>query len=425
MVFVLDKNKKALSPTTNARARELLAHGKAVVHKVYPFIIRLKESKSCNQTYSIKLDPGANVTGGAIVDEEKAFFFFEILHRGKQIKKALLQRSGVRRARRNRNTRYRKPRFQNRRRVPNWLAPSVKSRADNIISITNKLARYTPINRVVIERVSFDVSQMASDVKLQGVDYQNGVLKDNKLRSFVLSKYNNTCAYCNGESHDTRLEIDHMNPKSNGGSNSTQNLILSCRTCNEQKGKLSLKEFGKLVEKDFSKLEPRKLPKDASIIQSARNYTINELVKNFGVQTAEGWETSLNRVQVNLPKEHYYDALCVGSEYNYKIITDTVLILKATGRGSRQMCLMDKYGFPRTSPKAKTKSIKGFTTGDMVSANVLSGKKQGKYFGRVATRSSGSFNISTSNGLIQGVASKYCKIIQKGDGYDYQTKKTA
>ncbi len=85
------------------------------------------------------------------------------------------------------------------------------------------------------------------------------------------------------------------------------------------------------------------------------------------------------------------------------------------------MCLMDRYGFPRTSPKG-SKSIKGFQTGDIVKANVPSGKKQGKHFGKVAVRSNGYFNITTDTQTIQGIGNKHCKLVQKADGYAYYMK---
>ena len=44
LVFVLDSNNNSLSPTTNAKARRLLSSNKALVYKVYPFIIKLKKS---------------------------------------------------------------------------------------------------------------------------------------------------------------------------------------------------------------------------------------------------------------------------------------------------------------------------------------------------------------------------------------------
>ena len=420
MVFVIDKKKTPLSPTSNAKARLLLKQNKAVVHKVYPFVIRLKKHIKCSSNFTIKIDPGSNTTGIAIVDKQKCLFLMEIVHRGKQIKKALFDRRRIRVSRRYRKTRYRQARFLNRNRIVNWLAPSVKSRADNIINITHKLSKYIPLSNVAIERVSFDTSEMTNG-ELHGTQYQNGDLKNTKLRTFIFKKYNNKCVYC----EDTnKLETEHILSKSKDGTNSTKNLVLSCRKCNVLKNNLSLKQFGKLIKKDLSHLEPFKTPKDAAIIQSARNYSIKELAKSYAVETGEGWETSFNRHEVNLPKEHYYDALCVGKNYIYKIMTNKVLVIKAQGRGSRQMCRVDKFGFPRTKAKSQ-KVVEGFQTGDIVKAVVPKGKKQGKYFGKIAVRSNGYFNITTEAKTIQGIGYKNCTIVQKNDGYSYYLKEAA
>ena len=82
------------------------------------------------------------------------------------------------------------------------------------------------------------------------------------------------------------------------------------------------------------------------------------------------------------------------------------------------MCRVDKYGFPRTASKT-SKIVKGFSTGDMVKAVVTKGKKIGVYFGKVAIRTSGSFNIQTKSGIVQGIGWKYCRLLQKADGYQY------
>ena len=121
---------------------------------------------------------------------------------------------------------------------------------------------------------------------------------------------------------------------------------------------------------------------------------------------------------MGLPKQHYYDAMCIGENYKYKILTDKVLEVKAQGRGNRQMCRMDRFGFPRTKAKGY-KIVKGFQTGDIVKAVVTKGKKIGTYLGKVAVRISGNFNITTTLGIVQGINHKYCKTIQKGDGYAY------
>ena len=138
--------------------------------------------------------------------------------------------------------------------------------------------------------------------------------------------------------------------------------------------------------------------------------------------TYDAWMTKYNRDSLGLPKEHYYDALSVGEvPTRFNFLTDKILVISAKGRGSRQMCRVDKFGFPRTSAKA-SKSVKGFQTGDMVKAIVPKGLKQREYLGRVMVHSRGYFDIKTKNGLAQSIGYKYCHLIQRGDGYSYNYK---
>jgi 5-methylcytosine-specific restriction endonuclease McrA len=290
-----------------------------------------------------------------------------------------------------------------------------------VINFVKKYQRFIPLSKATIERVSFDNSAMTQGQTLYGVEYQQGALYQRKLRDFIFAKHGKTCVYCNGTSGDKKVEVEHIISKSKGGTNSTHNLAPSCRACNVKKGALSLKEFGRVMQKDYSHLEPKATPKHAAIIQSARNYTIEAIAKLMEVETGEGWETSFNRTQRALPKEHYYDALCVGSKSDYAIATSEVLEVKAQGRGSRQMCRMDRFGFPRTKAK-ESKTVKGFQTGDIVKAVVPSGLKKGKHLGRVAIRENGYFNITTKDSTVQGINHRHCKIIQKGDGYGYEYK---
>jgi hypothetical protein len=63
----------------------------------------------------------------------------------------------------------------------------------------------------------------------------------------------------------------------------------------------------------------------------------------------------------------------------------------------------------------RTKSVRGFQSGDMVRAEVPTGKKAGIHVGRVAVRATGSFNV----GAVQGINWKHCRIIHRADGYGY------
>ena len=422
MVIVIDKRRQPCNTISAAYARILLFTKQAVIHKRFPFTIRLRNDNAVlkDRNYTVKLDPGSRTTGVAITDDKDSVVMLaELEHRGHIIKKNLDKRRVIRRSRRNRKTRYREARFQNRVKPEGWLAPSVKSRADNVINFVKKYKKLMNINKIMIENVSFDVAQMSSDDSLIGIDYQQGPLYDTNLRDFIFSKTKGRCSYCGAKAE----EIDHIVSRAKGGSNSTFNLTPACRLCNEKKSNLSLKEFGKLMNKDFSNLEPKKLPKDAAIVQSARNYMVKEIAKLVpNTTTYEAWLTKYNRDQLGLPKQHYYDALSVGEIPNkFNFLTDKILVISAKGRGSRQMCRMDSYGFPRTSAKA-SKSVKGFQTGDIVKAVVPTGSKQGEYLGKVAVRSSGYFNIQTKTQVIQNIGYKFCCLLQRNDGYSYNYK---
>ena len=424
MVFVLDKSKKPLDMISHAKARILLKNRQAVVHKIYPFTIRLRDNScvSKDRAYTVKIDPGSRHTGVAIVDDkDQVVMLAEIEHRGHIIKRNMDSRRAARKSRRQRKTRYRPARFLNRTKPKGWLAPSVKSRADNVINFAKKYKKLLNINKVMIENVSFDTAQMSSNNCLIGTAYQQGPLYQNKLRSFIFSRSSGKCVYCGAKAE----EIDHVIPRAKGGTDSTYNLVASCKVCNQMKSNLTLKDFGKLVGKNFSKLEPKKLPKDAAIVQSARNYMVKEITKLVSDTTAHpSWLTKYNRVELGLSKQHYYDALSVGEipqNNSYHFSTDKILQISAKGRGSRQMCCMDKFGFPRTSAKA-SKSVKGFQTGDIVKAVVTKGLKQGIYLGRVIIKSSGAFKIAYNNCVVDGVGYKYCHLIQRGDGYSYSYK---
>ena len=423
MVFVLNRSKKPLDMITNAEARILLRKKLAVIHKVYPFTIRLRDNScgSKDRAYTVKIDPGSRHTGIAITDDKNAVVMLaEIEHRGHLIKKDLVSRKAVRYSRRQRKTRYRPARLLNRTKPEGWLAPSVKSRADNVINFIKKYKKFINIDKVMIENVSFDTAQMSSNTNLIGTAYQQGPLYQKELRSFIFSRSNGKCVYCGAKA----TEIDHTIARANGGTDSTYNLVAACRACNKKKSNSSLKEFGKLMNKDYSHLEPKKLPKDAAIVQSAREYTIRK-IKDIIPNTISyaAWMTKYNRDQLGLPKEHYYDALSVGNIQNYKFLTNKVLVISAKGRGSRQMCRVDKYGFPRASAKA-SKVVRGFQTGDIVKAVVTKGSKQGEYLGRVAVKSDGYFNIQTKAKTIQCIGYKYCHLIQRGDGYSYNYKES-
>ena len=105
--------------------------------------------------------------------------------------------------------------------------------------------------------------------------------------------------------------------------------------------------------------------------------------------------------------------------HSLKIARINPLLISASGHGSRQKCNVNEIGFPCSKPKG-AKKVKSFQTGDMVRAVVPSGTKQGIYVGRVLVRASGSFDIRTKQGRVQGISHRFCTPLHRCDGYRYQ-----
>ena len=240
-IFVLDTNKKPLTPCKPSMARKLLTAGKAAVFRRFPFTIILKKRvTSTIESITLKLDPGSKTTGIALLQGEKVIFGAELTHRGQTIKASLDSRRLLRRGRRSRHTRYRQARFLNRTRKKGWLAPSLQHRVETTLTLVNKLRRLAPISLIVQELVRFDIQQLENP-EISGIEYQQGELQGYEVREYLLNKWNRKCAYCDAE--NVSLQVEHIHPKAKGGSNRISNLCLACEKCNLKKGTQDVQQF--------------------------------------------------------------------------------------------------------------------------------------------------------------------------------------
>jgi 5-methylcytosine-specific restriction endonuclease McrA len=437
-VFVLDKKKNPLMPCSEKRARLLLKRAHAVIVRVYPFSIRLKDRVSGDtQPLRLGIDPGSKTTGLMLARESEAMdsesgevkrthhvvWLAELTHRGHRISEALTSRRSMRNARRGRHTPYRKARFLNRgNKSKGWLAPSLQHRVDTIMSWVKRLQRTTPIKTISQELVRFDM-QIMQNPEINGIEYQHGTLRGYELKEYLLEKWGRTCAYC--ESKHVPLQIDHIQPKASGGSNRVCNLTLACEPCNIAKGAQSVTFFLAKKPEHLARIltQAKKPLKDAAAVNSTR-WALFHTLETCGlpVETGTGGRTKWNRYLLNLPKSHALDALCIGNVDAVKNWQTLVFTIKATGRGCYQRTRLTAHRFPRGYLLRK-KSVNGFQTGDMVSARVPKGIKAGIYVGRAAVRASGYFNIQTAQHIIQGVSHRHCKLLQRADGYGYSHEK--
>lgn len=422
-VFVLDTAKRPLTPCAPARARQLLREGKAAVYRRYPFTLILKEARpaAIAKPLTVKLDPGAKVTGIVLTDAaQRVIFAAELQHRGGAIKDALTERRTLRRGRRSRNTRYRAARFDNRRRPEGWLPPSLQHRVATTLTWVRRLQRWAPVDAVAVERVKFDM-QLMTNPEITGVEYQQGELQGHEVREYLLEKFGRRCAYC--DKQDVPLEVEHVVPKSRGGTNRVSNLTLACRPCNKKKGNRPVEEFLRHKPAVLAQLNRQlKTPlAAAAAVNATRNALLAALCQTgLPVETSSGAQTKFNRTRLQYPKAHWIDAACVG-ESGASVTLDSgmkPLHIKAQGHGNRQMCGTNKHGFP-IRHRQNVKTHFGFETGDLVRASVTNGKLAGTHVGRVLCRASGSFDIATLNGRTAGISYRHCSIVQKRDGYAY------
>jgi len=412
-VFVLDANKRPLVPTHPGRARQLLDKGKASVYRRYPFIIILKREieNIDSPPLRLKIDPGSKTTGLAISNDNtgEVVWAAELQHRGQQIKISLDSRRAIRRSRRNRKTRYREPRFNNRTRPKGWLPPSLMSRVYNIETWVARLRRYCPITAISMELAKFDIQQMENP-EISGAEYQQGELFGYEIREYLLEKFDRKCAYCNAE--NVPLQVEHIIPKARGGSDRVSNLTIACVKCNQRKGNQTAEEFG-YPEVQTKAQKPLR---DAAVLNATRWEIYRRLQKEgLPIEIGSGGRTKFNRAQRSLPKSHWLDAVCVGESTPKIIKVEGVqpLSITAMGYGNRQMCGTNKYGFP-IRHRTRQKQSFGFQTGDLGRAVVPKGKYVGTHTGRVTIRSRPSFRLNDFD-----VHPKYIAIIQKIDGYSY------
>src|SRR5579885_14 len=425
-VFVVDTMYKPLNPVHPGWARKLLSSGKAAVFRRYPFTIILKEEVANPevQLLRLKLDPWIKTTGIAIVNDAsgEVVFAAELQHRGHAIKESLDKRRAVRHSRRQRKTRYRASRFNNRKnKQKGWLPPSIESRILNTETWVRRLMRYCPIIAISQELVKFDMQHM-NNPEISGVEYQQGDLQGYEVREYLLEKWKRQCAYCGAK--DVPLQVEHIQARANGGTDRVSNLTLACEPCNRKKGKQDIKVFLKNKPDILKRIlaQAKSSLKDAAAVNMTR-WALYRRLQAIGmpIECGSGGRTKFNRTQRNLPKAHWIDAACVGASTPEVLITKDIkpLLIKATGHGCRQMCTMNETGFPRTGPK-QFKIVKGFQTGDIAKVVVSKGKKAGTYIGKVSIRSTGRFNIITKISRIEGIGYQHFTMIHQCDGYSYQ-----
>ena len=329
MVYVISKNGQPLMPTENhAKVRVLLKSKKAKVIKTCPFTIQLAyDSTHYTQEITLGVDSGSKHIGLSATTKSKVLFESDIELRN-DIVNLLSTRRQNRRARRNRKTRYRKIRFDNRRRKEGSLAPSIQNKVDSHLTVIRKVHEILPVTKIIVEVASFDIQKIKNPT-ISGTEYQQGEQSDFwNVREYVLFRDGHTCQCCKGKSKDKILNVHHIESRKTGG-NAPNNLITLCETCHTGYHK-GIVKLPKTIHKGMSF-------KDAAFMGVMRWAFYNKLKEIYpNVSLTYGYITKNIRIRNCLPKEHYIDARCISG--NPKAISDgTVYYQKKVRCHNRQI----------------------------------------------------------------------------------------
>jgi len=287
-------------PCKPAKAKHLLRDKKAKVIQVIPFTIRLNwDCENNKQELIVGLDTGAVNVGCSAVSKDKCLYASETKLRT-DVSKKMQRRAKYRRNRRTRKTRYRQPRFDNRK-SKRQLPPSLQSKMDSTVKIVKKLSEILPISKVRVEIAKFD-TQKLQNPDIKGKEYQKGVTEGyDNVRAYVFERDNYTCQIC--KKQGGILQTHHIKQRKDGGSNRPENMVTVHKDCH--------KDFhlGKIQHK-FRKPKEYKM---ATQVTTLKDFIVKELKKDFIVEVTFGYITKRNRMRLNLPKSHCFDAVAIAN----------------------------------------------------------------------------------------------------------------
>lgn len=355
IIYVISKLGKPLMPTKPSRARKMLRDGKAKCIKKLPFTIKLLyDTTEYTQPMTHGVDTGSSIIGSSVVTEDnKVIYLSEITIRN-DVTDKMKQRLIYRNKRRSRKTRYRPARWLHRKNSykKDRFSPTMISKFNSHFKEIKFVKSILPITNLILETATFDPHALKNPEVLNNkILYQRGPNYGYaNTRAYVLARDNYICRNCKGKSKDKKLEVHHIIPQSNNGSDEENNLITLCKTCHDKvhNGTLNLKSKGKFK----SQL------KHATQMNSIRI----QLLRHLKCQETFGFITKVNRQLMNLPKEHIMDAVAIASQgHDVEFKINRIIRKKCVSDGDYQ-----QTKGVRSERKIPTCKIHGFRKFDKV-----------------------------------------------------------
>lgn len=406
MVYVISIEGKPLMPCKPAKARHLLRDGKAKVVKREPFTIQLLfKCENITQPITLGIDAGSKHIGVSASTEKKEVYAADVELRD-DIVDLISTRRQNRKSRRNR-LRYRKPRFDNRKKGDNWLPPSIEQKVQCHLKVVADLHKILPITKIVVETTAFDMQKLLNP-DIEGEEYQQGEQSGFwNAREYVLWRDNHTCQCCKGKSKDSVLEVHHIEGRKIGG-NAPNNLVTLCRTCHQKHHR-----EGMLLN-----IARGKSMRHEAFMNTMRWAFYNRLKEIYPtVKTTYGYITKSKRIAKGLPKEHYIDAYCIAENLNAEPLGNYYYQKKVRCH-NRQIHKTNPLRGGRKKLNQAPYNVLGFRLFDKVKMD----KVECFIFGR---RLSGYFDVRKLDGIRvhKGISYKKLKLIEPRRRYLTERRK--
>ena len=335
----------------------LLRHGKAHVVSRVPFVVQLDyDSTTYTQDVNLGIDAGSKHIGVSASSEKKEMLAAQVELRS-DIVKLLSTRRELRRTRRNRKTRYREVRFDNRKKKDGRLAPSVEQKIESHLKVIRLVHKLLPITKTTIEVGQFD-AQKIKNPDINGDEYQQGEQMGFwNVREYVLARDGHKCVHCKGKSKDPILNVHHLESRKTGG-NSPSNLVTLCETCHKayHRGEFDLK------------IKRGTILRDAAVMNIMRLAVYERAKAEFGnVHLTYGYITKHTRIENGIAKTHAADAFCIAKNVHARKL-DSFFMCRCVPRHTRALHVANpKKGGIRRSAIASHKIGKScFQRFDMV-----------------------------------------------------------
>lgn len=322
VVYVLSPDRVPLMPCSPAIARLLLKHGKAKVIRTTPFTIKLFEQPESisTQPLTLGIDTGSSVIGSAVAGENGTIVYLSEVEVRNDIAQTMEERAAFRRNRRQRKTRYRPARWQNRKNSikTGRFSPTMRSKIEAHLREIRFVQALLPITSMVLETGTFDPHALKHPEVLQNKWlYQRGINYGYaNTKAYVLTRDDYTCQHCKGKSKDRRLEVHHIIFRSEHGSDEEVNLLTLCKTCHDglHAGTVTLKQTGK---------------KKGNLLHATQMNSIRiQLLQRVQAEETWGFVTKEHRHLAGLPKAHLFDAAVIATRGEMPIFQTSAVVLK-------------------------------------------------------------------------------------------------